>query len=70
MYLTWITSPGEKDEESRKLGTVYSGKFAHSRRFAPLPCTVYLVIPRTNVNQLLKKIFIVMNSLFGSQIIM
>ena len=28
MYLTWITSAGEKDEESRKLCTVYSGKFA------------------------------------------
>ena len=35
MFLTWITSPGEKDEESRKLGTVYSAKFAHFRRFAP-----------------------------------
>ena len=44
MYLTWITSPGEKDEESSKLGTLYSGKFGHSGRFAPLPCTVYLVI--------------------------
>ena len=44
MYLTWITSPGEKDEESRKLGTVYSAKIAYSWRFAPLPCTVYLVL--------------------------
>ena len=50
MFLTWITSPGEKDEESRKLGTVYSAKIAYSGRFAPLPCTVYLVTkyPTTN----------------------
>ena len=42
-FLTWIASVDKKVEESRKLGVVVSGKFAYSGRFAPLPCTVYLV---------------------------
>ena len=44
MFLTWIASVDKKVEESRKLGVVVSGKFAYSGRFAPLPCTVYLVV--------------------------
>ena len=43
MFLTWIASVDKKVEESRKLGVVVSGKFVYSGRFAPLPCTVYLV---------------------------
>ena len=42
-FLTWIASGGKKVDESRKLGVVVRGKFAYSGRFAPLPCTVYLV---------------------------
>ena len=34
----------EKVAESRKLSVVVSSKFAYSGRFAPLPCTVYLVM--------------------------
>ena len=45
MFLMWIASVDKKVAESRKLGVVVSGKFAYSGRFAPLPCTVYLVFP-------------------------
>ena len=43
MYLTWIASVDKNVVDFRKLGVVDSAKFAYSRRFAPLPCTVYLV---------------------------
>ena len=43
-FLMWIASVDKKVEESRKLGVVVSGKFAYSGRFAPPPCTVYLVV--------------------------
>ena len=43
-FLTWIALGDTKVDESRKLGVVVSGKFAYSGRFAPLPCTVYLVV--------------------------
>ena len=44
MYLTWIASVDKKVGDFRKLGVVDSAKFAYSRRFALVPCTVYLVI--------------------------
>ena len=43
MYLTWIASVDKKVGDFRKLGVVDSAKFAYSRRFALVPCTVYLV---------------------------
>ena len=43
MYLTWIASVDKKVADFRKLGVVDSAKFAYSRRFALVPCTVYLV---------------------------
>ena len=42
MYLTWIASVDKKVGDFRKLGVVDSAKFAYSRRFALVPCTVYL----------------------------
>ena len=44
MYLTWIASVDKKVADFRKLGVVDSAKFAYSRRFALVPCTVYLVM--------------------------
>ena len=44
MYLTWIASVDKKVEESRILGVVVSGKLLNLSVFAPLPCTVYLVL--------------------------
>ena len=44
MYLTWIASVDKKVGDFRKLGVVDSAKFAYSRRFALVPCTVYLVL--------------------------
>ena len=43
MYLTWIASVDKKVGVFRKLGVVCSAKFSYSRRFALVPCTVYLV---------------------------
>ena len=43
MYLTWIAPVDKKVGDFRKLGVVDSAKFAYSRRFALVPCTVYLV---------------------------
>ena len=43
MYLMWIASVHKKVGDFRKLGVVDSAKFAYSRRFALVPCTVYLV---------------------------
>ena len=43
MYLTWMASVDKKVGDFRKLGVVDSAKFAYSRRFALVPCTVYLV---------------------------
>ena len=43
-FLTWIASGDTKVDESRKVDLVVSGKCVYSGRFAPLPCTVYLVV--------------------------
>ena len=54
IYLTWIASVDKKVADFRKLGVVDSAKFAYSRRFALVPCTVYLVdyfLPRSTTKK-------------------
>ena len=44
MFLTWIASVDKKVEESRRFGVVVVVNLHNLIVFAPLPCTVYLVL--------------------------
>ena len=55
IHLPWIASVDKKVGDFRKLGVVDSAKFAYSRRFALVPCTVYLVYNVTEINTVLQR---------------
>ena len=65
MYLTWIASVDKKVGDFRKLGVVDSAKFAYSRRFALVPCTVYLVISRVETQAFTKSLSALLRSFGG-----